>query len=155
MECRPYVHILVWYIPGPKRSSYVPTLGSMYVSTLVLGLVGIAMQDATMLTVAYSNDGVYFSSDVVVVNTWVRDSTARYRLGFGFLATSILSWRLLCSFLVMACFLSRDYNLLPQKELHRSLQVERRSQLLQLVATWTSFFAGRQVEAEWMRQLRV
>ena len=36
----------------------------------------------------------------------------------------ILTWRLLCSsFLVMTCFLLGDYNILPKKELHRSLQV--------------------------------
>ena len=35
------------------------------------------------------------------------------------------TWRLLCSsFLVMTFFLIGDYNILPQKELHRSLQVE-------------------------------
>ena len=32
--------------------------------------------------------------------------------------------RLLCSpFLVLTCFLLRDYSILPKKELHRSLQV--------------------------------
>ena len=37
---------------------------------------------------------------------------------------SIISWRILCSFvLVMTCFLIRDCNILPKKELHRSLQV--------------------------------
>ena len=34
------------------------------------------------------------------------------------------TWRLLCSsFLVMTCFLSKDDNMLPKKEIHKSLQV--------------------------------
>ena len=33
------------------------------------------------------------------------------------------------SFLIMTCFLIRDYNLLPKKELHRSPQVDRTNTL--------------------------
>ena len=35
----------------------------------------------------------------------------------------VATWRFLCSsFLVMTCFLIGDYNILPKRELHRSLQ---------------------------------
>ena len=40
-------------------------------------------------------------------------------------------WRLLCSsFLVVTCFLIRDYDILPKKELHRRLQVSGPSKMV-------------------------
>ncbi|OLQ14195.1 hypothetical protein AK812_SmicGene1685 [Symbiodinium microadriaticum] len=41
-------------------------------SSMVQCRMPLWKQDAPLLTVAYSNDGAYFSSEVVVVNTWVR-----------------------------------------------------------------------------------
>ena len=38
----------------------------------------------------------------------------------------IYAWRRLCSsFLVLTYFLGRNYKILPKKELHRNLQVDR------------------------------
>eukprot|EP00439_Symbiodinium_sp_Y106_P044249 s435_g5.t1 len=41
-------------------------------SSMVQCRMPLWKQDAPLLSVAYSNDGAYFSSEVVVVNTWVR-----------------------------------------------------------------------------------
>ena len=56
------------------------------------------------------------------------------------------TWRLLCSaFLVMTCLLIRDSNLLPKKELHRSLQVCINH------GTWTLSNSEADVKGCWIR----
>ena len=51
------------------------------------------------------------------------------------------TWRTLCSsFLAMTCCLFRDYNILPKKELHRSLQVAMSDSHVQNLAAIVSIF---------------